>query len=440
MAEVLDQEEKEIVNIKKSEEASTVITKEKVVYKVVHVPYYYPVPVDADYYYQNQDRFLRHRERFDERLFDNVPPPHPHHHHHHRRSREYSHRESYPSSYRLSRSPSPTLTSKGRFISARSPSSSPPQRKEKVSESPPKHTEEESKILKEGEKDEKVETEINTLETVSAEIIKTEKESDDEAMIKEANNNNESFHEEKHRNRRKRYLMTFPYDQKLRDGKDIGRYKDNYEIGRKKTRHESLDLENELPIEIESRRYHDIPHKRSNGHYFASHPPSPPPHAPYVMVPMRPLGASPDYLHERHDRHYKEDEQDYISGKYREMDADKNSDEMNSDKMIDEEDDGKDVRYHSNGRRVRTVFSRQQLLTLNNVFQKHPFVSGERMSELSKQLGLDRKIVKIWFQNKRQNARKKGSLFERADDYYYEYHQQDRYSNRSSPPTMAENW
>ena len=37
---------------------------EKIVYKVVHVPYYYPVPVDAEWYYKHYDKFSKHHEKF----------------------------------------------------------------------------------------------------------------------------------------------------------------------------------------------------------------------------------------------------------------------------------------------------------------------------------------------------------------------------------------
>ena len=65
-------------------------------------------------------------------------------------------------------------------------------------------------------------------------------------------------------------------------------------------------------------------------------------------------------------------------------------------------------RQHAN-RRSRTVFTRHQLITLNSIFKKQNFISGKRMRELSDELGLDRKTVKIWFQNKRQFLRKNSS-------------------------------
>ena len=165
-------------------------------------------------------------------------------------------------------------------------------------------------------------------------------------------------------------------------------------------------------------------------------------HVPYVMVPMRSSQYSdmhyePRYLSSRshiyETRHYDKSDMKDERQMYSQERRDNNRDNENDD------EDKKEIRYHANGRRARTVFTRQQLLTLNNVFEKHPFVSGERMSELSDQLGLDRKIVKIWFQNKRQYARKKGSLLEREEDYYYDY-PGDRYLPTAPPPTMAERW
>lgn len=429
--------------VKKSEEPATVI-KEKIVYKVVHVPYYYPVPVDADYYYKNQERFLRQPEKFNEHFMDNIPPPPPLPPYY-RRSRDGGHHYGTYHGHEhgrhrySSRSPSPRYF-ESRYNGDRSSSNSPVSSKEKEIEDQLKK----NKIKKEMD-EQKDSSDDNNSNNKNNNIDKKDNEPEqngkddkpkNESETKEDENQNtlkekekqpenEENDEENSLRRKKRYLMTFPYDQRQKEGE------------RKRPKYELPDQS--VPDEFIR---HENGHYKRPGHYYSSHPPSPP-DAPFVMVPMRPVGLHrPEYGHERRCHSEIKDRRDE---KHRHHDMAKSDDNVfddanNNISNLDDENESKDIRYHTNGRRVRTVFTRQQLLTLNNVFQKHPFVSGERMSELSSQLGLDRKIVKIWFQNKRQNARKKGSLFERADDYYYDYHERHGYGHRSTPPTMAENW
>lgn len=415
------------------------IIKEKIVYKVVHVPYYYPVPVDTDYYYQNEERFLRQPEKFNEHFLDHIPPPLPHGYYP-RRPRENSHHYvAYPHEYsrhhlRYSRSPSPKFFER-RYLSDGSASNSPVSTKEKEKDEQPKQKKEseETEVTKEtndnnnntknGNKEKQ-----NEENSIQEKPVNEPEPKENVSELKLNEMERKLFEEDPDSNedssmkRKKRYLMTFPYDQRHKDEE------------RKRFKCETSDQS--VPDEFIR---HENSHYKRGSHYYTSHPSSPH-NAPFVMVPMRPVGLHrPDYVHERRCH---SDLKDHRDEKFRHEIKHERPDIFKKEVVLEDnnnnEDQPKDVRYHTNGRRVRTVFSRQQLLTLNNVFQKHPFVSGERMSELSSQLGLDRKIVKIWFQNKRQNARKKGSLFERADDYYYDY--QERYAHRSTPPTMAESW
>ena len=250
--------------------------------------------------------------------------------------------------------------------------------------------------------------------------------------------------------KRRRFPMTFPYDQRKKILKENGQhsptqlhhhqhYLHHHHRNGDSVKHHRNGYMSEGEGDYKRSRSSEDPEARiysshkyssangggsiTNGHY------------PYVMVPVRSppygdVGRPPRYSEHSHSSYY---ESRMYDDSYSPQEAmGRNKDDVSDDK--------REIRYHPNGRRARTVFTRQQLLTLNNVFEKHPFVSGERMSELSDQLGLDRKIVKIWFQNKRQYARKKGSLVERGnEEFYYEY--QDRYNPSSAaPPTMAEQW
>ena len=277
------------------------------------------------------------------------------------------------------------------------------------------------------------------------------KESEDDSHSNITNGGSDSELSRK----RRRFPMTFPYDQRKKILKENGQHSPTLQQQqhrshhghyihhhdahhRSEMKHHRSEYLSEGEDEYKRSRSSEDPEARiysshkyagsndgnlTNGHY------------PYVMVPVR----SPPYgdVGGRPPR-YNEHSSYYESRLYDDSYTTKES--IGRNKGDNVEDDKREIRYHPNGRRARTVFTRQQLSTLNNVFEKHPFVSGERMSELSDQLGLDRKIVKIWFQNKRQYARKKGSLVERGnEEFYYEY--QDRYNPSSAaPPTMTEQW
>ena len=368
-------------------------SKEKIAYKVVPVPYYYPVPVDAESYYKNYERYSRQNERFFRyEDFEHFPPPSfpfP-------RVRErhfQGDRFHSPDRFRRSISPSDSLSP--RYVL-----SPPPEREYSEEGELPLNDSVESikkeETHKDGEKEKEIKQEKNEDEK-SEDETKTEK--DDERTVEVGR-------------KRKRYMMTFPYDQRKRQMSEESRQNRN------------------------SSEEHGEGVYESQMMYPQNRRPMVSSHVPYVMVPMRSPGfmssdmvRGPRYMSE----HHTFEERSYVyESRHRK------SDESHESRSVDERENEKEARYHSNGRRARTVFTRQQLLTLNNVFEKHPFVSGERMSELSDQLGLDRKIVKIWFQNKRQYARKKGSLLEREDDYFYEYN--DRYRTSTNAPTMAERW
>nr|XP_023019745.1 longitudinals lacking protein, isoforms H/M/V isoform X11 [Leptinotarsa decemlineata] len=58
------------------------------------------------------------------------------------------------------------------------------------------------------------------------------------------------------------------------------------------------------------------------------------------------------------------------------------------------------------GRR-KTTISREQQMILQNAFDIAPFVDKHRLLDLIEETGLDRKVIKIWFQNRRQKQKKK---------------------------------
>jgi len=52
-------------------------------------------------------------------------------------------------------------------------------------------------------------------------------------------------------------------------------------------------------------------------------------------------------------------------------------------------------------KRIRTAFSPNQLLKLEQAFEKNQYVVGQERKELSKTLNLSETQVKVWFQNRR---------------------------------------
>lgn len=451
--------------------------KEKIVYKIIPVPYYYPVPVDPDWYNKSYERQFRPNEFssfpfVDTTVDHGIPPPppgfpfprfrHPHPHH-----VIYE-----PSTKRVLSPTSPPLST------IHSQSSSPPKSVENgrgnddATTSPPQHVINKrnhspldsivpvsSAILDKHHNDVSDEERL-IKETKKANIeeiiVKTELDDNDEETVTIVNGveSPKDHHEENEGveaiRDRKRYLMTFPYDQKKRI--KVNGHSEGHDSPKLVC---SKDEFKEKPVEpvVQVLEKEHVPVVRTEIHepHFAAFPPGagiryqvPPGHhqpvgvpqgVPYVMVPVQSPAA---FLHPKiiHQPHFPAELRRSCldEGKSENLDPKLEYRERHHDGMEKDESPG-EVKYHPNGRRARTVFTRQQLSTLNNVFEKHHFVSGERMSELSDQLGLDRKIVKIWFQNKRQYSRKKGSLLERDEEDYYEY--QDSFNAGNAPPTMT---
>ncbi|KAJ3644139.1 hypothetical protein Zmor_026811 [Zophobas morio] len=57
-------------------------------------------------------------------------------------------------------------------------------------------------------------------------------------------------------------------------------------------------------------------------------------------------------------------------------------------------------------RKQRTSFSFQTLEKLNAYFEKDQFPSGYEFSRIADELHLEKRVVRIWFCNKRQALRK----------------------------------
>lgn len=465
--------------------------KEKVVYKVVPVPYYYPVPVDAEWYYKHYEPPMRNGgERgyhgYEDPAFDHFPfPPPPLHgfpapprardfHYYPAGGREDMERYWRPVSP-LYRNMSP---GRSEFSPPSGDRKQPKENGEyqrntnENGEKKDKHANssnnnnntsgeatEENQAKSKTDGSEEAQMEMRSVKSEGNESETAEENHDEnnstnsgskrddipeESCASPDSNNHKQNESESNNRKRKRYMMTFPYDQRKKTKEPLP---GGGEVGCKEEKNnntidsvEDVSMSDHTPdnrrmrngdfINSEERERVYLKQKSypsngggPNGHY-----------PPYMVMRSPPYmgsdpGRSPRYATERSHSMYE------TSRRYEE-----NMKDLDTPVRISEcDDDKKEIRYHPNGRRARTVFTRQQLLTLNNVFDKHPFVSGERMSELSDQLGLDRKIVKIWFQNKRQYARKKGSLVERNEEYYYDY--QDRYNPSSAPPTMAsERW
>lgn len=62
--------------------------------------------------------------------------------------------------------------------------------------------------------------------------------------------------------------------------------------------------------------------------------------------------------------------------------------------------------------RSRTVFSRQQLDRLEQVFEKQRYLTNKERDELSKELGMTNTQIKVWFQNKRNKQKQMLSYIE----------------------------
>ena len=426
---------------------------EKVVYKVVHVPYYYPVPVDAEWYYKHYDRFPNdsqfpdHPPQFEHFIPPpGFPPP---------RRREY--RDHYDSrdEHRDDRSHRPELLDDKYYTRERSFS---PQETVRRSISPKDfHAEtlttspirvksphignkEASKSIDfnkdldvKGDATKNFSENKETSENID--IIKAENSDEDKeaAHTSDGASENNSENNVEINRKRKRYLMTFPYDQRKKR-----QLEEHEEMNVREADNDNKHADSPSRSRSENGDSHDR-HYHKRAMMSPDHQSMIPSHVPYVMVPIRSSQYIPSEMHYEPRYHSSRNRHQNEPYHYDKPDDIEDRETFMSERReMKDDDDKREVRYHPNGRRARTVFTRQQLLTLNNVFEKHPFVSGERMSELSDQLGLDRKIVKIWFQNKRQYARKKGSLVEREEDYYYDY-PSERYMT-APPPTMAERW
>lgn len=60
-------------------------------------------------------------------------------------------------------------------------------------------------------------------------------------------------------------------------------------------------------------------------------------------------------------------------------------------------------------KRVRTAFTTDQIRTLEKTFLKNKYINADNRRELSKQLKIDDKCIKIWFQNKRMKEKREAS-------------------------------
>lgn len=406
---------------------------EKIVYKVVHVPYYYPVPVDAEWYYKNYDRFSNQDEHFfdpEHPRFQHLIPPPPGFPFPKRRvlREEQEHRIIYSDPYDL---PDVQMRSMSPIRNRMSPKEairlqmSPRKPTEYVSSPDLSEGEDEGEeVKKEGVKEQPSEIEGKKNKGHRKNI--GERSDCDDAC------KNEDVHRENcvevNRNR-KRYLMTFPYDQKKKHkSTELGKEERRYEHTEKRYFKDEDDL---CDVRYKPKRFYEE-RKYCNKQATVSSKHNDFPVYPHVLVPTKDSSYYPTKMAYK-PRYERSDNTSYEI--YRSEGGDVH------DKTEEEDNEShREIRFHPNGRRARTVFTRQQLLTLNNVFDKHPFVSGERMSELSDQLGLDRKIVKIWFQNKRQYARKKGSSLDRENEYYYDYRAEQYHQPPAPAPTMAEQW
>ncbi|CAG0879049.1 unnamed protein product [Cyprideis torosa] len=66
--------------------------------------------------------------------------------------------------------------------------------------------------------------------------------------------------------------------------------------------------------------------------------------------------------------------------------------------------------FSPSGRRPRTVFDHQQIMTLKTFYNYNTNPNSGEITRLAQGLGLDRKVVKVWFQNERAKHRKLAML------------------------------
>ena len=60
--------------------------------------------------------------------------------------------------------------------------------------------------------------------------------------------------------------------------------------------------------------------------------------------------------------------------------------------------------------RFRTTYTREQLQTLEGFFADKKYINYEERLEVSREIGVSEKQVKMWFQNRRTKLKKERSL------------------------------
>ncbi|XP_033979013.1 homeobox protein EMX2-like [Trematomus bernacchii] len=68
---------------------------------------------------------------------------------------------------------------------------------------------------------------------------------------------------------------------------------------------------------------------------------------------------------------------------------------------------GGDASPENPKKRIRTVFSKPQLLGLQRAFQKNPYVVGVVKDQLANKLHLTETQVTVWFQNRRAKDKRR---------------------------------